>query len=444
MFQVTCSVLSCRASLQRLTAYGLSQAKVCIPKKPHEVLALALAWCLISSLSRLAHLKEAVMPPPFAQPPVLARASSPLRQTQELLRQRRTLLARRHLDAENRMLYPERLSEIENRLRALMGRSENSVTPRADSVAHTLWGRMGQRLLTCLIHPAASWLPPRRWALAQSRACIAQGIKQGFMQRTTFWADDAGAALLDGLLIAKGPITAAQAKPRIVVVVGFAMTYEAIVPQAKAFADDFDVVVVLHNSRGVGRSLGVQHTIDEAVDDCKAVLRALRRAGHRNMAVYGISMGSATALRAICEMADIGELSPGDIALAASVRGLSSIARVVEAFFSPRLGRWVRAVLKRANLPQMDVVHLLQRPLPAPHLLITTAAHDGLVMGTGQLAEALGLNTPGQARLPSGQAVTVVQGHGHGHADPKVRTPEHDAALAAWAARARCAKELEV
>lgn len=342
------------------------------------------------------------------------------------------------------MLYPERLSEIEDRLRALMGRSKNSSKPRADSVAHTLWGRMGQRLLTCLIHPAASWLPPRRWALAQSRACIAQGIEQGSMQRTTFWADDAGAALLDGLLIAKGPITAAQAKPRIVVVVGFAMTYEAIVPQATALAADLDVVVVLHNSRGVGRSLGVQHTIDQAVDDCKAVLRALRRAGHQKMAVYGISMGSATALHAICEMADTGELCTGDIDLVASVRGLSSIAGVVEAFFSPWWGRAVRAILIKANLPQMDVVYLLRKPLPAPHLLVTTAAHDGLVKDVGQLAQALGLKTPGQGRLPSGQAVTVVDNHGTGHADPNVRTPEHDAVLAAWAARARRAKAIEI
>ena len=356
---------------------------------------------------------------------------SPLDREAELKAQQKQLDTYKNLDVVNQQLYEERTKQITNRLRIPHPKS-----PQEDTVLHSRCGRLFQTLLTKLVHPAASWLPPRSMAIGQCAGLIKRGLDEGWAKRVTFWADDEGAALLDGLLVAKGPVDEAAHKPHIFVVAGFAMTYEAIVRQAKSFADDYDVVVVLHNSRGVGRSLGVQRTIDQAVEDCKAVIRCLRREGKRHLAAYGISMGSATAFRAIEQMTASGELQAGDIGLAASIRGPSSIPNVVGAhlgFLFAAASRWL---LRVANLPDMDVMRVLRAPLLATELMFTTADNDWLVKGNGQLARALNLPT-GPAVLSSGQEVTVVAHHGNGHVDRNVRTKEHDAVLQRWAERAR-------
>ena len=369
----------------------------------------------------------------------LVRGPTPLSRQRELDHQQKQLDKRRNMDAVNQEVYAERAAEV-RRHRLQVGIRPALSRPRHaqhDTVLGSRFGRTVQTFLTKMVHPAASWLPPRAMAVGQSRALVARGLEEGWAKRVTFWAYDEGAALLDGLLVAKGPIEQATNKPHIFVVVGFAMTYEAIVRQAKSFADDFDAVVVLHNSRGVGRSLGTQYTIDQAVEDCKAVIRSLRSDGHGHLAAYGISMGSATAFRAIEEMSANGELQAGDIGLAASVRGLSSIPNVVGAHLGSVFSAASQWLLRRANLPDMDVTRVLRAPLLAAELMITTADNDWLVKGKGQLSQALHLPSSGVATLPSGQDATVIAHHGQGHVDPQVRTPEHDAVLRRWADRAR-------
>ena len=365
------------------------------------------------------------------------RRPSPLGATDQLVLQRKQLEKRRHLDPVNEALFPTRLAQIDEALARAASHPEAGRALSRDTIAHSAIGRFIQATLTKLVHPAASWLPPRKMAIRQCAQLIDRGVREGWAQRTTFWADDAGAALLDGLVIAKGFVAEAQNKPRIVVVPGFAMTYEAVVPQAKKFADDFDVVVVLHNSRGVGRSLGVQYSIDQAVEDSKAVLRSLIAEGHLYLGAYGISMGSATLFRAIEELADQGELPASAIGLAASIRGPSSIPNVVGAHLGFLFAKAARWLLRSANLPDMDVTRILQKPLPAAEVMITTATTDRLVKKSGQLAQALHLPADGVGKLPSGQDVTVVANHGRYHIDPNIRTPEHDAVLERWAHRAK-------
>jgi hypothetical protein len=383
--------------------------------------------------------RDEAQPSDNGQDQMPARGPSPLSRERELDRQQKQLDRRQTIDDANKNLYAERSRQLQVRRDQVKLQSAISPPriPKEDTVLSNRFGRLCQLMLTKFVHPAASWLPPRAMALGQSRALVARGLEEGWAKRVTFWAEDEGAALLDGLLVAKGPVEQAAGKPHLFVVVGFAMTYEAIVQQAKGFADDFDAVVVLHNSRGVGRSLGTQITIDQAVEDCKAVIRSLRSQGHTHLAAYGISIGSAVAFRAIEEMSATGELKAGDIGLAASVRGLSSIPSVVGAhlgFLFAAASRWL---LRRANLPDMDVTRVLRAPLLATELMITTAAKDGLVKGKGQLVQALKLPRAGIATLPSGQEATIVPGHGEGHVDRQVRTAEHDAALQRWADRAR-------
>jgi hypothetical protein len=372
------------------------------------------------------------------------RGLSPLRWERELGQQQKQLDRRRNIDLVNQSLYVERSAQVQARRAQAMLRGVLTIPRGAkeDTVLSGRFGRLCQVLLTKLVHPAASWLPPRAMAVGQSSALIARGLGEGWAKRVTFWADDEGAALLDGLLVAKGSVDEAADKPYIIVVVGFAMTYEAIVRQAKSFADDLDVVVVLHNSRGVGRSLGTQYTIDQAVEDCKAVIRSLRTQGHTHLGAYGISMGSAVLFRAIEEMSATGELHAGDIGLAASVRGLSSIPSVVGAhtgFLFASISRWL---LRSVNLPEMDVACVLRASLLATELMVTTADNDWLVKGKGQLVRALNLPGSGLAMLASGQKVTIVPHHGDGHVDPEVRTAEHDIVLQRWAHRARARGKL--
>lgn len=364
---------------------------------------------------------------------------SPLKRENELQAQQKQLRKRRCLDATSRELYPARRAELDARLQEARVPSGAAHRRSLSTLAPSPLGRSWQSFLTKFVHPAASFMPPRKWAIGQAAERIEEGIDTGWARRTTFWAEDEGAAQLDGLLIAKTSVEVAwaQRRPCLFVVAGFAMTYEAIVPQAKGLADDFDVLVVLHNSRGVDRSLGTQRSIDEATQDCKAVVRHLLAAGHTHLAAYGVSMGSATALRTVAQMAADGELKAGDIGLAASVRGLSSIPNVVGALLGAWFGAASQWLLWRANLPDMDVTRVLQVPLLNHDLLITTAAKDGLVKGKGQLAQCLGLQGDGRVTLPSGQAATLITNHGVGHNDPNVRTPNHDAALRKWVERAQ-------
>jgi hypothetical protein len=166
-------------------------------------------------------------------PSLPRRRPSPLVVTEQLALQRQQLKKRRSLDPVNEALFPARLAQINQALDGAVGHLQAARAVFRDTVAHSAVGRFVQETLTKLVHPAASWLPPRKMAIRQCAQLIDRGIREGWAERTTFWADDAAAALLDGLVIAKGLGADARKKPRIMVVPGFAMTYEAVVPQAR-------------------------------------------------------------------------------------------------------------------------------------------------------------------------------------------------------------------
>ncbi len=303
------------------------------------------------------------------------------------------------------------------------------------------WLRQG---CMALLHPAAAPICRGafcRLALRYHAEQIRADLAAGFASRLSFCTADAESSWLDGMLLEPPltkPVSEATVRPMLLVVVGFAMTYEMAYAEARAFAADYGLRIFLYNSRGVGRSLGVQHSLEQAVDDFTAAVHyARRQLGARQLGIYGISLGAALGVRGVQRLAQQGLLRAEPLGLFANVRGFSSIDRVVSARLGRPLGAAVRRLLAVARLDSLDMLQALQAPVPARRLLVTTAAADRLVSGAGQLAAGLRLADNCEVRLPSGQLATHVSGHGRGHNSRDLRTPLHDSILAAWAQEAR-------
>ena len=293
------------------------------------------------------------------------------------------------------------------------------------------------RLALALLYPATVGLPPRRWAMARHRAEIVAACRGGRAQRVSFIGATAGAHL-DGLwlLPPAAELTGlARLQPCLVVVVGNAMTYELIAPQALSLAASFGLGVLLYNSRGLGRSLGQVTCPQDAVDDCRAAIRWAQRLGGP-VGLYGISLGAAWALRAAQQMAAAGELSAAGLGLIALVRTFASPRQVVAAHLGPAAGRLAERCLAAAGFDNLDLAAALARPLPARQVMLTAASRDALVPPAAQLATALELSPNTHAELPSGQTALVVADHGASHFDRQLQAPLHDAALRQFAATA--------
>ena len=292
-----------------------------------------------------------------------------------------------------------------------------------------------------LLHPATSPLWGQafvRRAMQFSAGQISDDLHAGHARRICFFTGDPAHALLDGLVVEPPSQAAPGPRPTMVVVMGFALTYEMAYPQARQFAEQLGLRVLLYNSRGVGRSLGTQPSIRCAIDDYIAAIRyAQRELGARHIGVYGISIGCALGILGTQEMAAQNELLGGQLGLFAGIRGFSSVARVVGAYLG-FVGRLIaHALLRAAGLPTLDLEAALRQPLAAQRTVLTAAQDDWLVRGDGQLPQGLRLRPGRDAVLPSGQRVVCVVPHGNGHNDRRLSEPLHDAELQTWATAAR-------
>lgn len=291
------------------------------------------------------------------------------------------------------------------------------------------------RLALALLYPATAGLPPRRWAMARHRAEIAAACRRGQAQRVSFKGATPGAHL-DGLWVlppAGEGAAVRRPQPCLVVVVGNAMTYEMIAPQALFLAASFGLSVLLYNSRGIGRSLGRVTCPQDAVDDCRAAIQWALSLG-APVGLYGISLGAAWAVRAAQQMAAAGELPAAGLGLVALVRTFASPRQVVAAHLGAAAGRLAERCLAAANFDRLDLAAALARPLPAGQVMITAARRDALVPPAAQLANTLNLPPNTHAQLPSGQTALVVADHGATHLDRQLQAPLHDALLRQFAA----------
>lgn len=277
-----------------------------------------------------------------------------------------------------------------------------------------------------LLHPASYIFANKPTLADQKIARLQSGC--GAQRCHTFSSEG---HLLDALLLQpQAAGTAHRSRPLalLLVVVGFAMTYETIVDEAQKLADTFGMQVLLYNSRGIGKSLGTPGHTGQMILDSEAAILLAQRISSR-IGVYGLSFGAATSLFALQQLGARGALLNDCVALYASIRSFSCLADVAQAHLPAGSAAWINRALQAAELHPLRSAEAMRAPLPAQHILVATAAADRLVPAGAQLGPLLQLARNAQGSLPSGQRATHAFGVGQGHNDRSLSHPLHDKLL---------------
>ena len=129
--------------------------------------------------------------------------------------------------------------------------------------------------------------------------------------------------LLDGLLL--GP-QSEQPLPVLVMALGNSMRYETLTDAALQFTVHHHVRVLLYNDRGVGRSLGCQHSTGQAISDCRAAIRAGLALSDGTIDVFGISLGDAKSAAALSQAQTAGELGADNVRTYVNCHSFTSLS----------------------------------------------------------------------------------------------------------------------
>ncbi len=168
---------------------------------------------------------------------------------------------------------------------------------------------------------------------------------------------------------------------------GNGFCYEQWLAQAERIARENNVDVLLYNPRGVGLSLGAEYDTDDAVEDCKAVIKyALKDNGWDEVGVFGLSLGGGITATALREMQN--EQAVGRIGLYINCESFPSIHECLKGMTG------IPAIVCRIGLailginPLSGAEDLVNREL-ADITAVITAEEDQIMKGEGRLANYL-------------------------------------------------------
>lgn len=194
---------------------------------------------------------------------------------------------------------------------------------------------------------------------------------------------------LDGMVI-YGDKFHHNEKPVLVMSLGNAMMYEQVVDYARTIAEKHKVNVVLYNPRGVGLSLGQEFTLDEAVEDFKAVVnyahRVLCDGNSERLAVLGHSLGGGISAEALKQLQD--EKLITKIGLYINQNSFASLHDFAEGTLKINriLGRILLAIF---GLQPLNSGNSLATRRLARHTAVITAENDQVMKGSSRLSQYL-------------------------------------------------------
>lgn len=317
-------------------------------------------------------------------------------------------------DPSHGTLYRERAEAVTQHFNALTTWQALGVV--ASRLFDTVWFARG--LLNGMIHPAttayrAPVLPGDRYA--------EQLVTEKMAERVHFFTRDH--VLLDGLLV--GPRDD-QARPVLVLGLPNMMSYQAFVHDAASLADSRNVRVLLYNDRGIGRSLGTQHSTGQAVRDCRAALNfAYSRSGDQGIEVFGMSLGGGVTARALAQAQAAGEFTWRDVRRYVNCHSFSSLSKCIGGLMGAWVGVLARGVFALTGMDNLDTLHALRTRRLARQVVVLTAQDDEVMTKAARLGEAL-------ADAPTPGIVTILTSPGSHNSIDNYFDPDH-AQMRAWA-----------
>jgi hypothetical protein len=166
------------------------------------------------------------------------------------------------------------------------------------------------------------------------------------------------------------------------------------IEEASKIARIANVNILLYNPRGVGLSLGTEYTLDEAVEDGKAVIKHafqyLCKNDPKRLGVYGLSLGGGISAAALNELQN--EKVIKKIALYVNHQSFPSLQHCVKG-----LKRKVPTMITRLGLAlirtnPLNTGHVLTKKTLADETIVLTAGNDQIMKGFGRLENYLEKN----------------------------------------------------
>lgn len=172
---------------------------------------------------------------------------------------------------------------------------------------------------------------------------------------------------------------------------GNAWSYENWMSQADIISRENKVDVVLFNPRGIGLSLGTEYCTDDAVEDCKTVIKyalenLCKDKDPKQLGVFGLSLGGGISATALKELQD--EKIVNEIGLYINCESFPSIPECAEGMLGipASISRIAMGILGINPLNAGDA--LTEKKL-ANKTAVITAKEDDWMVGKGRLANHL-------------------------------------------------------
>ncbi len=305
-------------------------------------------------------------------------ASTPLRIPRLAAKPLAQLAKMRACDPEHAQLYTERADAVTQHFAGLSMWQSAGVALK--QLMESVW--FGRRSLNEMIHPAIS---------AYARTLLPGDsygdylVDDGMAERVHFFTRDH--MMLDGLLV--GPSYGASL-PVVMIGLGNGMVYQSLLPAALEMAQSCGARVLLYNDRGIGRSLGAQHSTGQAVLDCRAALNfAQQRSGQHLLDIFGISLGGGITARALEQAEAAGELCWQDVGCYVNCHSFTSLSACVGGLMGAWVGRLARSAFWLTGFDNLDALHALTTCRLARNVVVFTADQDEFMRGGARLGEAL-------------------------------------------------------
>lgn len=238
------------------------------------------------------------------------------------------------------------------------------------------------------IHPATTC---HRFENVSSEWHYAQNVPEN-EERIDIFTDDH--QLLDARVIYADK-TKDKNKLTVVWFVGSGGYLGMYLKEARDVAKLADINILLNNPRGVGLSLGTEYTLEEAVEDGKAVIKHafenLCDNDPKRLGLYGLSLGGGITATALNELQE--EKVIDQIALYINHQSFPSLQHCVKGLLGiPAIITRLGLAILRIN--PLNTGSILTKNTLAKKTIVITAGRDQLMKGAGRLESYLRENPP--------------------------------------------------
>lgn len=317
--------------------------------------------------------------------------------------------------------YKEKRDEIAQREEALKGHIQDSNITRQEKLG-MIWkataaklNPLRQVIMENLIHPATKDFTRKELSknsdadyavgIEDNRKWINNEVKAG--RAEAFIVHTSDHHQIEGTLI-KAPSTYATSssandnapkteRPTMVYVAGNFESMDTAASLANDYAQKYDINVVIYNPRGIGGSLGREHSTKEAVTDAETVIKHTLKeyCGNdpSNLGVHGFSLGGGITATVLKRMVKENPELKGKIGLYTNTHSFTSL----QGFLKGAVGgitqnekilqkseKLFRVMVKGIGINTLDTKKALQKDIAAK-VIINTAENDEVMQEAARL-----------------------------------------------------------